>query len=200
MNGAKELLKAFYITIITAFIVSAVIVLILEVTFLILDSDSTPSEIINYHPTVFKEEAVEPFFYSIGTELKRSKAIDPHARTLFSCEKIWEAFVSPDNRMILLICGGRPEDGMLWLVSFDGGIRRKVVEVKDIDKKRSTPGEYFIKGDGIQWSPDSQSFYVIRDQYSSEGRHTLTPLNGSLLRYDVGQERFEEVIQKFPSY
>jgi len=202
MNISKDFLRTFVIIIMASVGAIASIFFVIFLFHAILQGcyKSTPAEIIHYHPTVFKEETPEPFFYSIGNDLKRSNTIDPHAKTLFSCNKIREAFVSPDNRMILLICGERGKDGTLWLVSDDGIVIRKITTVKDMDKKEKIPGEYFIRDDRIQSSPDSRSFYVIRDQYSSGTRHTLTPMTGSLLRYDISYGYFEVAIPVFTSH
>ena len=126
-----------------------------------LSAGGPKSMIVGFSPSVFEAKASTRFFYSINDDLKNADRIDPLARALVQ-GPFRDFLVSPDGNKIAIVAQGR-----LLIVGTESVLAEVTNEADD----------YF------QWSRDSSSLYLIRDefirafQFSSKKRE--------LWRYDL---------------
>ncbi len=158
------------------------------------DVSSTPSKIVDFHPTNFPARADARFFYSIGPELKNSNEIDPKAPTLFRGQ-IRNFLVSPDNRKIAVAA-----NGFLTIVGLEEPISKKVTPVDSIYREPKPIGRQFYRDDDFQWSRDSKSLYLIKDEYYASQGSQLYSSKGELWKYDVETGNMQLVLKPFPAY
>jgi hypothetical protein len=133
-----------------------------------------PSKIADFHPSIFQARAGASFFYSIGGELKYSDTIDPESSTLVRGE-IRNFLVSPDNKRLAAV-----SKGVLMVVGPDHPGIRRVAAVDSIYREPKPLGQDFFRDDNFQWSRDSKTLYLIKDQYyESKGRSYFPPKESS---------------------
>ena len=154
----------------------------------------TPSNILDFHPSVFQAKADACFFYSIGKELKNSDYLDPNAPTLLRGE-IRNFLVSPDGAEIAVVA-----NGLLTVVGRDGGLVRQVAHVDSIYREPKRIGQHFYRDDDFQWTRDSKSLYLIGDEYYQSKGSQLFSEKGELWRYDVETGSMQRVLSPFPAY
>jgi hypothetical protein len=154
----------------------------------------TASKIVDFHPTSFQAKANADFFYSIGDELKNSDELSPQARTLLR-GKIENFLVSPDGTKIAVVA-----NGLLVVVGPENPILRDVTSVDSIYRKPKPIGRQFYRDDDFQWSNDSKSLYLIRDEYYESKGSQLFSSKGELWRYDIQTGNLQLVLKPFPAY
>lgn len=153
-----------------------------------------PSEIVDFHPSPFPAKADFGFFYSIADDLKYSTQIDPDAPTLLSGH-IRDSLVSPDGKQIAVVANGR-----LQIVSGDKPAMHVVAPVNSIYRKPKPLGERFFRDEFFQWSSDSKSLYLIKDEnYQSPGSQ-LHSIKGELWKYDIDTGRLQLILKPFPAH
>jgi hypothetical protein len=162
--------------------------------WLFLKTTYTPSTIVDFHPSNFQAKADKAFFYSIGDELKHSDELDPAAPTLLRGQ-IENFLVSPDGAMIAVVANGR-----LIVVGTGVPATRQVAPVDSIYRDPKPLGQYFYRDDGFQWSRDSRSLYLIRDEYYESKGSQLFSGKGELWRYDLQSGSLQLVLKPFSAY
>jgi len=155
---------------------------------------NTPSNVLDFHPSVFQAKADARFFYSIGNELKNDVYLDPNAPTLLH-GSIGNCLVSPDGTAIAVVA-----DGLLTVVGRDGRLLRHVAHVDSIYREPKPIGQKFYRDDDFQWTRDSKSLYLIRDEYYESRGSQLFSDKGELWRYDVQTGSLRLVLSPFPAY
>jgi hypothetical protein len=159
----------------------------------VLESKSPTSEIVDFSPTSFPAKADAKFFYSIDNELKCSDQIDLHAPTL-TRGPITNFLVSPDGDKIAVVVKGR-----LLIVGTDS-VLGEVAEVDSISRRFKPIGRQFFRDADFQWSRDSQSLYLIRDEYYRSRGSQLFSVKGELWRYDVESKSLHLVVKPFAAH
>jgi hypothetical protein len=154
----------------------------------------TPSTIVNFHPMQFDGKADKPFFYTIGDQLKHSDELNLQAPTLLRGE-FRDTLVSPDNNKIAVVANGR-----LLVVGQEEPVVREVAAVDSIYREPKPIGQHFYRDEDFQWSEDSRSLYLIRDEYYESVGSQLFSSNGELWRYDARTGGLELVLKPFPAY
>lgn len=160
---------------------------------------SVPSAILDFHPTEFRAQAASPFFYSIGDQLKYFDEIDPNAPTLLQ-GKFGEYLVSPDQTKIAIV-----RNGELVVVDGQGSFLRVVTPVDSIYrdsiyKKPKPIGQQFFRDANFQWTKDSHSLYLIRDEFYESQGSQLYSAKGELWKYDLDSGKLQLVVKPFPAY
>jgi hypothetical protein len=155
---------------------------------------NVPSNIVDFHPTSFAARGDASFFYSIGNELKFSDQITSESPTL-TRGKITNYLVAPDNKRIAVVV-----NGVLLIVGGDDRSVRHVTPVDSIYKEPKAMGRQFFRDDGIQWTKDSQSLYLIKDEYYESKGSQLYSNKAELWRYDLESERLQLILKPFPAY
>jgi len=158
-----------------------------------LESKNSSSKIVDFSPTSFEAKATAKFFYSIDNELKYSDQIDPHAPTL-TRGPISNFLVSPDGIKIAAVVRKK-----LLIVSTDS-VLGEVTEVDSIYRRFKPIGRHFFRNDNFQWSRDSKSLYVIRDEYYHSRGSQLFSAKGELWRYDLDSRELHLVLKPFAAY
>jgi hypothetical protein len=158
----------------------------------------TPSEIVDFIPTVFRAKADGEFFYSIGDQLKRSKEIDPQAPTLVR-GRITNFVVAPDNQKIAVVA-----DGQLLIVGTQSVLQRiepvGSIYIDSIYRRPKPIGKRFFRDDNFRWARDSKTVYLIRDEYYASRGSQLYSSKGELWKYDIETDPFDLVLKPFRSY
>lgn len=158
----------------------------------IFESKSSTSTIADFSPTPFAAKATAKFFYSIDNELKYSDQIDPHAPTL-TRGPIENFLVSPDGSKIAVVVRKR-----LLIVGADS-VLGEVAKVDSIYRSFKPIGRRFFRDQDFQWSRDSKSLYLIRDEYSLRGLQ-LFSAKGELWRYDLDSRSLHLILKPFAAY
>jgi hypothetical protein len=153
-----------------------------------------PSKIVDFHPSSFQAKADARFFYSIGDELKYSDWLDPQSTTLMRGE-IKEFLVSPDSKRIAVV-----SKGVLTVVESDHPEFRRVAAVDSIFREPKPLGQDFFRDDDFQWSRDSKTLYLIRDQYYESKMLQLSSAKGELWKYEIETRNLQPVLKPFPSH
>lgn len=177
--------------------VGAIIVLSLgAVAFLwfTFDSNYVPSNIVNFHPTTFSAKADKTFFYSIGDELKYSDEITLAAPTLLRGH-ITDFLVSPDRKRIAAVA-----NGTLYIVSPEENSFKQVTRVDSIYRKPKPIGQSSFRDEEFQWSRDSKSLYLVKDEFYESKGSQLFSRKGELWRFDLGSGKLELVLKPFPAF
>jgi len=175
-------------------VVVGVIVLALVGWVAYIWSHYTPSNILDFHPSAFQAKADARFFYSIGNELKNSDYLNPNAPTLL-CGEVMDFLVSPDGAAIAVVA-----NGLLTVVGRDGMLVRQVGHADSIYREPKPIGQHFYRDDDFQWTRDSKSLYLIRDEYYESRGSQLFSDKGELWRYDVQTGSMQSVLSSFPAY
>ncbi len=153
-----------------------------------------PSNILDFHPSAFQAKVDARFFFSIGKELKNSDSLNPYAPTLLRGD-ITNFLVSPDGTEIAVVA-----NGLLTVVGRDGTLVRQVVPVDSIYREPKPIGQYFYRDDDFQWTRDSKSLYLIRDEYYESKGSQLFSDKGELWKYEVQAGRMQRALSPFPAY
>lgn len=154
------------------------------------ESKNSTSRIVDFSPASFAAKADAKFFYSIDGELKYSDQIDPHSPTL-TRGPITNFLVSPDGSKIAVVVRKR-----LLIVGTDS-VLGEVAEVDSIYRTFKPIGHRFFRDDDFQWSRDSKSLYLIRDEYNHSRGSQLCSKNGELWRYDLDSRGLQLVLKPF---
>jgi hypothetical protein len=152
-----------------------------------------PSNIVDFRPSTFQAKADAGFFYSIGEDLKYSDQIDLESPTLIHGQ-IKNFLVSPDTRHIAVVTNGR------WmLVGRDKSDVHEVAVADSIYREPKPIGQSFFRDQELQWSQDSKSLYLVKDEfYQSQGSQLFSP-KAELWRYQLETRKLELVLKPFPS-
>lgn len=153
-------------------------------------SESSTSKILDFSPTSFTAKADAKFFYSIANELKYSDEIDPHAPTLVR-GPISNYLVSPDGNKIAIVVKGK-----LLVVGSDS-VLAEVAKVDSIYRRFKPIGRQFFRDEDFQWSRDSKSLYLVRDEYYRSRGSQLFSAKGELWIYDLGSKSLRLVLKPF---
>lgn len=161
-------------------------------------SEGTPSEILDFRPSVFRAMAETEFFYAIGDELKRSAEINPQSPGLLRGH--FAAFlVAPDNQKIAVVA-----DGQLFIVGTQSVLRKigpvSSIYIDSIYQKPKPIGRQFFRDEYFQWTRDSRVLYLIRDEYYESKGSQLYSNKGELWKYDIEADALECVLKPFRSY
>jgi hypothetical protein len=159
----------------------------------IFESKSLTSRILDFSPTSFAAKAAAKFFYSIDNELKYSNQIDPHAPTL-TRGPITRFLVSPDGNKIAVVVRKK-----LLIIGPDS-VLGEVAEVDSIYRRSKPIGRRFFRDDDFQWSRDSKSLYLIRDEYNHSRGSQLFSVKGELWRYDLDSRSLHLVLKPFAAH
>jgi hypothetical protein len=159
----------------------------------IFESKSSTSSIVDFSPTSFAAKATAKFFYSIDNELKYSDQIDPHVPTLMR-GPITNFLVSPDGKKIAVVVKKK-----LLIVGPDS-VLGEVAEVDSIYRRFKPIGRRFFRDEHFQWSRDSKSLYLIRDEYYHSRGSQLFSVKGELWRYDLDSRSLQLVLKPFAAY
>ncbi|HEY2912772.1 MAG TPA: hypothetical protein VGK21_05395, partial [Candidatus Angelobacter sp.] len=159
----------------------------------IVESKSSTSTVVDFSPAAFVVKAEAKFFYSIDNELKYSNQIDPHAPTL-TRGPVANFLVSPDGSKIAIVVRKR-----LLIVGTES-VLGEVAKVDSIFRTYKPIGRRFFREDGFQWSRDSKSLYLIRDEYYRSRGLQLFSKNGELWRYDLNSRSLHLILKPFRAY
>jgi hypothetical protein len=157
------------------------------------ESKSSTSVIVDFSPTSFPAKAAAKFFYSIDNELKYSDQIDPHAPTLLR-GPITNFLVSSDGNKIAVVVKKR-----LLIIGADS-VLGEVAEVDSIYRRFKPIGRRFFRDNDFQWSRDSKSLYLIRDEYYHSKGSQLFSVKGELWNYDLDSRSLRLVLKPFAAY
>jgi hypothetical protein len=148
------------------------------------------SMIANFSPSAFDAQASARFFYSINDDLKNADRIDPLARTLVHGP--FRGFlVSPDGNKIAIVAQGR-----LLIVGTES-VLAEVTTVENWNRRFKPLGQQFFWDDDFQWSRDSKSLYLIRDEFIRASQFWSN--KRELWRYDLNVGTMNVVIKPFDS-
>lgn len=156
----------------------------------VLGSKSSISNIVDFRPTSFEAKATSKFFYSINDELKYSDQIDPHVPTLIR-GPFTNFQVSPDRNKIAVVIRKQ-----LLIIGTDSVIG-DVGAVDSIYRSFKPVGRRFFRDEDFQWSRDSKSLYLIRDEYYHSKGSQLFSKKGELWRYDLDSHSLRLVLKPF---
>jgi hypothetical protein len=152
-----------------------------------------PSDIVDFHPTSFQAKADSAFFFSVGDLLKYSDEINPQAVTLLRGH-ISNFLVSPDKKKIAAVV-----NKSLLIAVFDGIAIREVAKVDSIYKDPKPIGSSFFRDNEFQWSRDSTSLYLVKDEYYESKGSQVYSAKGELWRYDIQNGKLVLVLKPFPA-
>jgi hypothetical protein len=159
----------------------------------IFDSKSSTSSIVDFRPTSFEAKATGKFFYSVGNELKYSDQIDPHVPT--SIRGPFTNFqVSPNGNMIAVVVKKQ-----LLIIGADSELG-DVGTVDSIYRGFKPVGRSFFRDEDFQWSRESKSLYLIRDEYYHSKGSQLFSKKGELWRYDLDSRSLHLVLKPFAAH
>jgi hypothetical protein len=158
-----------------------------------LDSNYVPSNIVDFHPTTFPAKADNAFFYSLGDELKYSDEITSATPTILRGH-ITDFLLSPDKKRIAAVA-----NRVLYVVS-PGESVKEITHVDSIYREPKPIGQSFFRDQEFQWSKDSNSLYLIKDEFYNFKGSQLYSEKGELWRYDVPSGKLTPVLKPFPAY
>lgn len=150
-----------------------------------------PPELEEFTPVEFQESVDSKFFFSIGDELKYSDSLDPQSKTLLQ-GKLKLVVPSPDNKLAAVVL-----DDRLVVVSGAGSYVHEVARVDSIFEEPKPIGTAFVRDGEYQWSLDSQSLYLIKDEFYELDRAQLFSAKGELWRFDVNEKVMSPVLVPF---
>jgi hypothetical protein len=180
---------------ITAIVAAVILIPVAAYVFLwfAFSANEKPSNIVAFRPTSFVANADSKFFYSTGNELKYSDQIDPQAPTLLR-GRIKNFLVSPDGTKIAAVANGE-----LVIVGTES-LLRHVTAVDSIYREPKPNGQQFFRDDDFQWSKDSKSLYLIRDEFYGSKGSQLFSEKGELWKYDLEAGSLQLVLKPFKAY
>jgi hypothetical protein len=157
------------------------------------ESKDSTSSIIDFMPASFEAKTAGKFFYSIGGELKYSDQIEPHAPTLIH-GLVTNFLVSPDENKIAVVVKKQ-----LLIIGADS-VLGNVGAVDSIYRRFKPVGQIFFRDENFQWSRDSKSLYLIRDEYYHSKGSQIFSKKGELWRYDLDSRSLHLVLKPFAAY
>jgi hypothetical protein len=89
--------------------------------------------------------------------------------------------------------------GILLIVGENSQVRR-VAPVDSIYREPKPIGRMFFRDDDFQWSRDSESLYVIKDQFYESKGSQLYSSRAELYRYEIETGKLLPVLKPFPAY
>jgi hypothetical protein len=170
------------------------VALVLVAAWTYLQANYTQSKIADFHPANFRAKASTPLFYSIGDELKHSDELEPQAPTRLKGQ-IKNFLVSPDGSMIAVVANDK-----LSVVIAETAAVREVAPVDSIYREPKPMGQGFYRDDDFQWSQDSKTLYLIRDEYYESEGSQLYSTKGELWKYDINRGKMQLVLKPFPAF
>jgi hypothetical protein len=173
--------------------VLGLVALVLAVAWAYLEANYAQSKIADFHPANFQAKASTPLFYSIGDELKHSDELEPQAPILLKGQ-IKNYLVSPDGSMIAVVANGKLS------VRAENAAVREVAPVDSIYREPKPMGQSFYRDDDFQWSQDSKTLYLIRDEYYESKGSQLYSSKGELWKYDINTGKMQLVLKPFPAF
>jgi len=180
------------------FIVGAVLlvpVALLAALWLWWSRSDVPSKIVDFRPTTFQAKAATGFFYSVGNQLKFGDEISLQSPTLAVMPGRIEYFlVSPDNGKIAAVASGK-----LFVVIRTPLTIRQVVSVDSIFREQKPLGRQFFRDFEMQWSRDSKTLYLIKDEFYETKGAQLFSDKAELWRYDLDMQQLSMVLKPFPA-
>ncbi len=162
--------------------------------FLLFFGKSVDSNILDFHPSSFPARADAEFFYSVGGDLKFGDQITADSPTL-TRGTIRNFLVAPDSKQIAVVA-----NGALLIVNGENHSVTKVTDVDSIYKEPKPLGRQFFRDDDFQWTKDSRSLYLIKDQFYESKGSQLFSEKGELWRYDLDLKQLQLVLRPFPAY
>jgi len=166
---------------------------LIRISFLYLNLSFVPSKIENFRPSKFEARTERPFFYSIGGALKYSDQITSDARTLAPAPTLFH-LVSPDRLKIAFV-----SDNKLLIVAGDGSYVHQVATVDDIFREQKPIGKTFFRNFEFQWTRDSRSLYLVKDEYYDSKGAQLYSAKAELWRFDLDGDKLNLVLKPFPA-
>src|SRR5690606_20969302 len=85
----------------------------------------------------------------------------------------------------------------LYLIDGPAAVTTKIVPVASLHPKQKPIGTAFFRDTGFQWSPDSQRFYLIKDEYYDTLGSQLFSKKGELYTYDIADHELVKVLAPF---
>lgn len=186
--------RAAKIIIVVACGILLVVAALYTTAWLLFGRNNRPSNIVDFSPVSFPAKANSKFFYSIGKELKYSDQIEAEAPTVLSRGRIDEFLVSPDSKKIAVV-----SEGKLAVVGAYSGIQ-EVTPVDSIYREPKEIGKQFFRDDEFQWSEDSKTLYLIRDEYYQSSGSQLFSDKGELWSFDTDSVSLQPVLKPFRAY
>lgn len=122
-----------------------------------------------------------------------SSRIDTAVPAFVRCH-IDDYLVAPNRKMIAIV-----SNRMLMVVGNDLQVRR-VVPVDSIYRDPKPIGSMFFRDGEYQWSRDSKSLYLIKDQFYDSKGSQLYSVRAELCRYDLDTGKLFSVLRTFPAY
>lgn len=156
-------------------------------------ANEKPSNIVAFAPTSFLAKADSKFFYSTANELRYSDHVDSQAPTLLR-GRIMNFLVSPDGTKIAAVTNGE-----LVIVGTES-VLRHVTAIDSIYREPKPIGQQFFRDDNFQWSKDSKSLYLIRDEFYGSIGSQLFSDKGELWKYDIASGNLQLVLKPFRAY
>jgi len=166
---------------------------LLGTAFVYLYVSFVPSNIEDFRPSTFEAKTERPFFYSIGGSLKYSTQITSDARTLAPAPTLFP-LVSPDHTKIAFV-----SDKKLLIVAGDGSYAHQVATVDDIFREQKPIGKTFFRNFEFQWTRDSRSLYLVKDEYYDSKGAQLHSAKAELWRFDLDGNKLNLVLKPFPA-
>ncbi len=156
-----------------------------------------PSGIVDFRPTKFSAVANGRFFYSVGDDLKYSDQIESKAPTILQ-GRIKNFLVSPDSKRMAVVVGGQ-----MRIINGETGEVREVLPVRSSYENPIPTGVSFFRDNHFQWSRDSKTLYLIKDEYYKSGKTGLHDAafseKGELWKYEVETGTLQLVFKPFRS-
>jgi len=153
--------------------------------------------IVDFRPSIFVEQPVAPFFYSIGGKIRFGSTLTDSGPVLFDTKggELAGVFVSPDQSKAAIV-----SKGALYIADTN---KPAMAVLKDIDNYVGTAhsvGETFYKYPTIQWDDQSHFIYIVRDKKQAQVFKQGGTTDSMLVRLDVGKPADPlEVVRDFRS-
>jgi hypothetical protein len=168
---------------------------LLGALWLLWSRSNIPSKIVDFRPTTFEAKAATGFFYSVGNQLKFGDEISVLSPTLAVMPgKVAYFLVSPDSGKIAAVASGK-----LFVVIRTPLTIRQVVSVDSIFREQKPLGRQFFRDFEMQWSRDSKTLYLIKDEFYETKGAQLFSDKAELWRYDVNTQQLAMVLKPFPA-
>lgn len=178
--------------------ITSVLILLVFIIFPINTFANNFFGIIDYKPSSFVEVADQPFFYSIGMNLRYGRTIDKKSPIIFKGffrgGKLQNVFVSPDNKKAAIVSGDK-----LYFADTNGHVYLLLEKADHRFSKYLKEGAVFYSYSSIQWDRDSKSIYINRDiKLKPNPQDQRQSPEASLMRIDIASPtKIIEVIKDF---
>lgn len=141
--------------------------------------------ILDYQPSTFVEQSTEPFFFSIGDELRFGHSISKAPSIIFKGE-INAVYPSPDGKRAAIA-----SDAKLYLVEYGQSPKLLLTTLLTASDHKATGNrtldKNFYLSDSLQWDAHSRSIFIIRTKKSIGQRHGFLSPGATLARIDLDQ-------------